>query len=164
MIMFAEKHWERRMPSIELHRKRYTELHGTDAPPVMVADFTFCHKDAGYAKEAAEKYLNCYLVSLLEHYELMGDHLAKTEGYKAYGEVAEYLQNKGFEKYVDAFLAANAYGTPDQMLENFRKRRETIGPFELATCFRYGGIPADEAEASMHLFAKEVLPELKTWN
>ena len=164
MIMFAEKHWERRMPAIEQHRKRFSELHGRDAPPVMVADFTFCHSDPEYAKKAAERYLASYLSSLLEHYELMSSHLEETKGYQGYGEVAKYLQKHGFDKYVQAFLAANAYGTPDQMIETFRTRHEVIGSFELATCFRFGGIPSNEAEASMRLFAKEVIPELKRWN
>lgn len=164
MIMFAEKHWERRMPSIELHRKRYTELHGDGAPPVMVADFTYCHEDPKVAKEAGEQYLNSYLASLLEHYELMGDHLSETPGYEGYGEVAKFLQEKGFDKYVDAFLASNAYGTPEQIIERCRQRRDVIGCYEQATCFRFGGIPADASEASMRLFAKEVLPELKSWN
>ena len=32
-----------------------------------------------------------------------------------------------------------------------------------AACFRYGGMPQDEALASMRLFAERVLPELKSW-
>ena len=164
MIMFAEKHWDRRLPAIEQHRQLFSELHGCDAPPVMVADFTFCHADSGYAQKAGEQYLESYLSSLLEHYELMGEHLSQTKGYQGYGEVATYLRKHGFGKYVKAFLAANAYGTPDEMIDAFRARREIVGPFELATCFRYGGIPYEEAEASMRLFAREVLPELKSWD
>ena len=29
--------------------------------------------------------------------------------------------------------------------------------------FRFGGMPADVAEASMRLFAAELLPEIRTW-
>ena len=163
MIMFAEKAWDRRLPSIELHRKLFQETHGSEAPPVMVADFTYCHADSDHAKESAEKYLAQYLGSLLEHYELMSEHLSDTEGYETYGEVATFLREKGFDKYVDAFQASNAYGTPEQMIKRFRDRYDVIGTFELATCFRFGGIPIDDAEASMRLFAKEVLPELKSW-
>ena len=76
---------------------------------------------------------------------------------------AEILKHMGFERYVEGFLAANAYGTPDQMIKRFRERYEVIGSFELATCFRFGGIPYEEAEASMRLFAREVLPELQSW-
>lgn len=163
MIMFAETRWDRRMPSIEQHRKRFNEIHGREAPPVMVADFTFCHEDADYAHERAEHYLAVYLQSLLEHYELMGDHLGKTKGYAGYGKQAEILRHIGFDRYVEGFLAANAYGTPQQMLDKYQARHDIVGSFESATCFRFGGIPYEQAEASMHLFAEKVLPELKSW-
>ena len=39
-----------------------------------------------------------------------------------------------------------------------------IGDFELDISFRFGGIPYENAEASLRLFAKEVLPVLKSWN
>ena len=163
MIMFAETRWEKRMPSIEQHRKRFKEIHGREAPPIMVADFTFCHEDADYAHERAEHYLAVYLQSLLEHYELMGYHLGKTKGYAGYGKQAEILRHIGFDRYVEGFLAANAYGTPQQMLDKYKARYDIVGGFESATCFRFGGIPYEQAEASMHLFAEKVLPELKSW-
>jgi alkanesulfonate monooxygenase SsuD/methylene tetrahydromethanopterin reductase-like flavin-dependent oxidoreductase (luciferase family) len=163
MILFAETHWERRLEGIERHRSRFRELHSGAAPPVMVADFTFCHPDREYAHALGERCLASYLASILEHYELMSDHFANTEGYRGYGKQAEHLRRIGFDKYVDGFLASNAFGTPDEMLAKFRARYEVIGPFELATCFRFGGIPFAEAEQSMALFAKEVLPELKRW-
>jgi hypothetical protein len=115
-------------------------------------------------KRGGSEYLAHYLESLLEHYELMGDHLGKTKGYQGYGKQAEMLRDIGFDKYVEGFLASNAYGTPDMMLQKLRERYEIIGSFELATCFRFGGIPYEEAEASMHLFAHKVLPELKSWD
>jgi len=37
------------------------------------------------------------------------------------------------------------------------------GPVEAASAFRFGGIPYEEAEASMRLFAAEVLPVLESW-
>ncbi|MEZ5558982.1 MAG: LLM class flavin-dependent oxidoreductase [Pseudomonadales bacterium] len=163
MIMFSEAHWDRRLPSIERHREQFQALHGEPAPPPLTADFAFCHTDPGYARDVAEQCLATYLQSLLEHYELMGTHLDQMQGYQGYGRQAAKLREIGFEKYVEGFLAANAYGTPEQMLEKFRERREVIGAFELATCFRFGGISYADAEASMRLFAAEVLPELKTW-
>ena len=163
MIMFSEAHWERRLPSIEHYRERYRRHHGEDAPPVMTADFTFCHEDAAHAKEVAERCMAKYLESLLEHYNLMGTHLDEMKGYTGYGKQAAKLREIGFDKYVSGFLAANAYGTPDEMLEKYRDRHAVIGPFEEAACFRYGGMGTDDARASMQLFAEKVLPELKSW-
>jgi hypothetical protein len=129
----------------------------------MTADFTFCHRDPGYAREVAEDCMARYLQSLLEHYELMDDHLLDVKGYQGYGRQAGHLKAMGFDKYLAGFLAANAYGTPEQMLEKFRQRRAIIGDYELATCFRFGGMDIEDTRASMELFAKEVMPELKRW-
>ena len=132
-------------------------------PTTNTADFTFCHTDAAYAQEVAERSMACYLRSLLEHYELMDDHLLQVKGYEGYGKQAGTLKAIGFDKYLGGFLAANAYGTPEQMLAKFRERRETIGDFDLATCFRFGGMSIEDSRASMALFAREVMPVLKSW-
>ena len=163
MIMFAETDWRKRMPSIERHRTQFRALHDSEAAPPLIADFTYCHEDPDLARERGEEYLASYLASILEHYELMGDHLAKTKGYERYGKQAETLREIGFEKYVQGFLASNAYGTPDQIIEMLRARYDIVGPFDMATCFRFGGVPFAEAKASMDLFAETVLEEVKSW-
>ncbi|SVE09849.1 uncharacterized protein METZ01_LOCUS462703, partial [marine metagenome] len=61
------------------------------------------------------------------------------------------------------FMEAAVWGTPDRILREFEKRLEIIGDFELATSFRFGGTPYHVAEQSIKLFAKEVLPVLKSW-
>ena len=52
----------------------------------------------------------------------------------------------------------------DSTESSLEARRELLGPFELATTFRFGGLPFEHAESSLRLFAKEVLPVIKTWN
>jgi alkanesulfonate monooxygenase SsuD/methylene tetrahydromethanopterin reductase-like flavin-dependent oxidoreductase (luciferase family) len=164
MIMFAETNWEKRMPSIQRHRDLFLEQHGVPAPPPLTADFTFVDHNADRAKEVAEEHLARYLATILDHYELMSDHFDDMEGYQGYGRQADLLRKIGFEGYVKGFLGSNAYGTPDQLLERFEARRDIIGPFELATCFRFGGIDYKDAESSLKLFAAEVLPVLQQWD
>ncbi|MBJ40580.1 MAG: hypothetical protein CMD83_19355, partial [Gammaproteobacteria bacterium] len=82
---------------------------------------------------------------------------------EAYGQQTEVLRHVSLERYVEGFLATNAFGTPDQMLAKFEERYDVLGSFELATCFRFGGIPTEESVASMQLFAEKVLPELRSW-
>lgn len=163
MVMFAETNWTRRLEAIERHRALFRELHGTDPGPVLTADFTYCHRDAAYAKERGEQYLAGYLHTILEHYELFSDHFKDIPGYTGYGRQAERLQAMGLQSYIDGFLAANAYGTPDQILTRLDERRSLLGAFEECTAFRFGGTPFAEAEASLKLFAAEVLPVLKGW-
>lgn len=51
---------------------------------------------------------------------------------------------------------------PDRILRMLEERRR-VGEFELATSFRFGGIPFEVAEKSMRLFAKEILPAPHSW-
>ncbi|WP_420446732.1 hypothetical protein [Candidatus Poriferisodalis sp.] len=57
----------------------------------MTADFCLCMPDAAQAQERAHHYMGTYLGSLLEHYEVMGDHFAVTEGYDAYAKASMEL-------------------------------------------------------------------------
>jgi hypothetical protein len=43
------------------------------------------------------------------------------------------------------------------------QRREAIGELALSPIVRYGSPPVERAEASLRLFAAEVLPELARW-
>ena len=88
---------------------------------------------------------------------------AETKGYEAYASAAGALQRMGMSGFLEGFLDATAHGTPEQVIAKYRERWELLGPFEAAPAFRFGGIPYEEAEASMRLFAAEVLPELKSW-
>jgi len=74
------------------------------------------------------------------------------------------LNRVGMTGLLDGFLSATCYGTPEQIIEKYHARRELIGDFEAAPAFRFGGIPFDEAKASLTLFANEVVPELKRWS
>ena len=60
-------------------------------------------------------------------------------------------------------MEAASWGTPDRILRGLEDRRELIREFELNVAFRFGGTPFDVAERGLKLFAKEVLPVLKSW-
>ena len=164
MIMFAERQWDARMPGIERYRDKFLAEHGFEAPPVLTCDFIYCDEKADRGEELGAQYLGSYLGSLLEHYELMGEHFAETEGYQGYGKNAELLRAVGESGFLEGFKQANAYGTPDQILGTLESRKKVLGSFEQSTAFRFGAIPFEQAEKSMRLFAREVLPVLKTWD
>jgi alkanesulfonate monooxygenase SsuD/methylene tetrahydromethanopterin reductase-like flavin-dependent oxidoreductase (luciferase family) len=164
MIMFAERAWDSRLPSIEHYRKQFEAQNESPAPPVLTCDFIYCDENANRGEELATKYLGTYLASLLDHYELMGEHFSDTKGYEGYGKNAEVMRAMGESGFLKGFMRANAYGTPEQILRRLEDRRKALGTFEQSTSFRFGGISYEDAEKSMRLFAKEVLPVLKTWD
>ena len=60
-------------------------------------------------------------------------------------------------------MQAASWGTPDKILRGLETRRQVVGDFEMNVAFRFGGTPYAVAERGLKLFAKEVLPVLKTW-
>jgi alkanesulfonate monooxygenase SsuD/methylene tetrahydromethanopterin reductase-like flavin-dependent oxidoreductase (luciferase family) len=163
MVMFADRSWKSRLPSIERWRSLYREFHDAEPPPPLICDFVYCHADEAVAAERGTQYIANYLQSVLEHYEVMGDHFEGLKGYDAYATASTVLRQVGESGFLKGFLDATASGTPEQIIAKYRARWELLGGFEAAPAFRFGGVPFDEVESGMRLFAAEVLPEIRSW-
>jgi alkanesulfonate monooxygenase SsuD/methylene tetrahydromethanopterin reductase-like flavin-dependent oxidoreductase (luciferase family) len=158
MVMFSQQPWERQASSVATYRERFVAAHGREPGPPVVCDFVYCDASATRAEEAAHKYIAGYLASVMEHYELESDHFKQAKGYESYGSAVDMLRSVGLDKLCEMYLGVNVWGTPEQIVERLRARREVIGDHDLTCCFQYAGLPYEEAEASMRLFAREVLP------
>jgi len=163
MLMFADRPWPLRLPGIQKYRELFAKYHGVEAPPVVTADQCICASTAAEAEDLAERHMASFVDSNLEHYELMSTHFETAKGYDAYAKKSQIARETGRDGLVKALLQVAVRGTPDQVLRAYEARRELLGDFELNSSYRFGGIPLAKAEASMRLFAKEVLPVLKTW-
>ena len=163
VVMFADRPWEMRMPGIERARSLHREFHGTEAPNVMLTEFVICNTDLARAEEDARQYQGKFVESNFYHYEFLGDHFQSVKGYDSYQQKAEIARSTGMEGAVDGFMKAASWGTPDKILRGLEDRRSLIGDFEWNVSFRFGGTPYNVAEKGLKLFAKEVLPVLKSW-
>src|SRR6516164_11700325 len=163
MVMFSDRPWPMRLPAIQRNREMHRKFHGIDAPTMMITDFCLCAPSLDEAEALARKYMGKFVESNFDHYEFLGEHFATVKGYDAYAQKAEIARKGGLEGAVDGFLKAAVWGTPDRILRELEARREVVGEFELNTAFRFGGIPHELAERSLKMFAKEILPVLKSW-
>ena len=84
-----------------------------------MCDFVYCSADAG--DERGPQYMAAYLQSVLEHYEILGDHFEGLKGYDAYASAATVLRRMGETGFMKGFLEATASGTPDHILETYRR-------------------------------------------
>ncbi|HEV3225600.1 MAG TPA: LLM class flavin-dependent oxidoreductase [Acidimicrobiales bacterium] len=158
MVTFSQRPWADQAVAMDTYRRRFTERHGREPEAPMICDFVYCHEDADRAEEIANKYIAGYLASVMEHYELESDHLKQAKGYESYGSAVDLMKAIGLEKLCSMYLEVNVWGTPSQIIDRLRARREVVGDHDLTCCFRYAGLPYEEAEASMRMFAREVLP------
>lgn len=146
------------MPTITEYRNQYRDEHGVEAPPIALNANMYCHPDAEVAQERSLRYVHTFFASNVQHYEFMGTHFKDTKGYERYDEIAKAFREAGLEKAADNYHACALTGTPDQILEKLAGIRDVLGDFQLTVLPSFGGMPYDQAEASLELFAKEVMP------
>lgn len=71
------------------------------------------------------------------------------------------LRTHGKEAILEGYFQAQLWGTPEQIIEKYRQRVALSGGHHEVLTFSYGAMPYDRVEASMRLFAKAVLPEMR---
>lgn len=164
MVMFADRPWEMRKPGIERGRELHRKYHGTPPPVPMLTEFAVCGTDPAATEEEAKKYQGKFVESNFHHYELLGEHFKTVKGYDSYQQKAELARKGGgLQGAIEGFMKAASWGTPDKILRGLEARRALLGDFEMNVAFRFGGTPMEVAERGLRLFAKEVLPVVKTW-
>lgn len=162
LLIIPQKPWDVVRAELETYREVYRETNRVEAPPPIVSAWVVCDEDAGRAEESARRWIGGYWKTVVEHYELVGDHLAKTAGYESYGRMQEIASARGgIDALVEFFLGIQVWGTPDQCYEKILEIRRITGAESFTGVFSFAGMPFDEAERSMRLFAREVRPRLQ---
>jgi alkanesulfonate monooxygenase SsuD/methylene tetrahydromethanopterin reductase-like flavin-dependent oxidoreductase (luciferase family) len=161
MVVFSQRPWPDQAAAYETYKQRFVARHDRDPLPLVACDFVYCDRDAGRAAEMAERHIAGYLTSVMQHYELASDHFKEAKGYESYGSAVDLLKAIGLEQMCEMYLGVQAWGTPAQIIERIEARRELLGDFDLTCCFRYAGLPLEDAERSMRTFAADVLPALR---
>ena len=161
VLIIAQKPWAAHMVDLRNYEKIFRETHGRPAPRPLVTSFTVCHRDAGKARDLAAHYIAGYWREVVKHYELTGAHFATTVGYEYYADVAARLRAEGADGYTEFFMELQVYGTPQQCYDriaNIHAQSDCCGSI---SAFKFGGMPYADARASMRLFAREVMPQLR---
>jgi len=164
LMIFSQQTWEMfKDGALAEYRKSYRAHHDAEPPPPLTGDLVFCHEDAERAEELAMRYMPNYFLTIIKHYEIMGEHFKDAKGYEHYATASDLFKQVGLEVAADVYCSVQTWGTPQMILEKLRWRQELIGGFELNLISNYGGMPFEEAEKSIRLFASEVLPEVQSW-
>ena len=164
MVMFADRPWDMRAPMIERGRELHRKYHGTAPPMPLLTEFAIVGTNLAQCEEEARKYQGKFVESNFHHYEFLGEHFKSVKGYDSYQQKAEIARKGGgLPAAVEGFMKAASWGTPDKILRGLEERRKLLGDFEMNVAFRFGGTPYDVSERGLKLFAKEVLPVVKSW-
>jgi alkanesulfonate monooxygenase SsuD/methylene tetrahydromethanopterin reductase-like flavin-dependent oxidoreductase (luciferase family) len=141
-------------------RDRFREVHGSEPPPPVLLDFTYCHEDADVQDKTMRDHLAPFYNSMIDHYNFDGKHFGSTKGYEHYATGADMLSDVGRDAGFEGFLDLQWKGTPEAMVEKMRERIELIGDFRQMLLCSYGGMPLESVKESLRLITEQVLPEV----
>ncbi|MEE4145221.1 MAG: LLM class flavin-dependent oxidoreductase [Halieaceae bacterium] len=161
ILLFSNRSDESLAESVAIYRESYGQHHGTEPLPPRVCDFMYCAESTEQAGVVGHQAISNYFVSVMNHYELLGDHFPR--GYQSYQEQSAALQSIGKVQACADYVAVQSCGTPQEIIQRLQARRDVIGDYELNVCARFGGLTIEEATNSLSLFGRHVLPVLRQW-
>jgi alkanesulfonate monooxygenase SsuD/methylene tetrahydromethanopterin reductase-like flavin-dependent oxidoreductase (luciferase family) len=165
VLMVMQNEWPKAAEDIARYREMATAAGHAPRPPIILTNVC-CAESRQEAQERAVRYLGLKWQSIDDHYHFSDGHLSTVKGYESYGKMARtYAKiNESAEtrtKATDFYVSIQIVGTPDDCLEKIRELRRCTGMDHLVTEFSFGGLPHEEAEINMRLFADRVLPTLQ---
>lgn len=162
VLLIPQKPWEQMRDEAATYRAIYRDAMQAEPPPPIVAGWTLVDESPERAEEKAREWIGAYWRSVVAHYEFDKPHLKATPGYEFHGLMYDRLTAPGgFERMTDFYIGLQPWGTPEQVYEKIVSFADLVGADYFVGVFRYGGMSVEDAEASMRLFAREVLPELQ---
>jgi len=124
----------------------------------MMAFHMLCHQDSAQAANLARGPLNRYLKTLTAAASDWTDG-ANSADYQGYDKIVAALSQETFDSQVAK--GAAWVGSPADVIEQVREYDRLIGGFEIASLqVNFNTVSVQDAEVSMRLFAKEVMPNL----
>lgn len=152
---------EQQADQFNIWRDKYVESHNKPAPPPVLLDFAYCHRDPAVAEKNMKQYLAPFFSSMVDHYGFDKKHWGETTQYKYYQNGADLLREAGREAGFEGFYGLQWKGTPEAMIEQMRTRIDLIGDFDQMLLTSFGGMPYEMVQESLELITTEVLPEVR---
>jgi len=164
LLVIMQNEWPKAAEDIKRYRELTTSVGHTPRPPIILTNIS-CADSRAEAQERAEQYLSRKWDSIDTHYHFSDGHLATVKGYEFYGGMAKtYSKMKDAsyrKKATDFYVKIQVVGTPDDCLQQIAELQRLTGLTHLVGEFGYGGMPNEEAQLNLRLFADRVLPTLQ---
>jgi alkanesulfonate monooxygenase SsuD/methylene tetrahydromethanopterin reductase-like flavin-dependent oxidoreductase (luciferase family) len=164
VLVIMQNEWPIAAEGIQHYREVASSVGHTPRPPIILTNVSVAESRAE-AHERAVQYLSRKWDSIDTHYHFSDGHLAAVKGYEFYGKMAKTyskMKDENFRQQATEFyVKIQVVGTPDECLQQLVELQRLTGLDHLVTEFGYGGMPHEEAELNMRLFADRVMPVLQ---
>ena len=164
MMVIMQNEWPKAAAEIDRFRAIAAAVGHVPPPPVILTNVA-CAESRDEAHERAMRYLGRKWDSIDNHYHFSDGHLATVKGYEAYGKMtktyAKMKEDAARQKATEFYVRIQIVGTPDDCIQQIAELRSLTGTDHLIADFSYGGMPHEQGELNMRLFADRVVPVLQ---
>ncbi len=164
MMVIMQNEWVKAATDIQSFRDIAISVGHTPKPPVILTNVSVA-ESREEANERAQQYLGAKWDSIDNHYKFSDGHLATVKGYESYGKMAKtYSKLKDEEarkKLTDFYVNIQIVGTPEDCKGQIAELQRLTGTDHIVCDFSYGGMPHEQGELNMRMFATEVMPTLQ---
>jgi alkanesulfonate monooxygenase SsuD/methylene tetrahydromethanopterin reductase-like flavin-dependent oxidoreductase (luciferase family) len=164
VLVVMQNEWPKAAEDIQRYRDVAASVGHTPRPPIILTNISVA-ESRSEAQERAATYLSRKWDSIDTHYHFSDGHLASVKGYEFYGKMAKTyakLKDESFrQKATEFYIKIQVVGTSDDCLQQLAEMRRLMGLDHLVAEFAFGGMPHEESELNMRLFAERVMPALQ---
>jgi alkanesulfonate monooxygenase SsuD/methylene tetrahydromethanopterin reductase-like flavin-dependent oxidoreductase (luciferase family) len=164
MMVIMQNEWPKAAADIDRFREIAAAVGHVPPPPLILTNVS-CAESRDEAHERAMRYLGRKWDSIDNHYHFSDGHLATVKGYEAYGKMtktyAKMKEDTARQKATEFYVKIQIVGTPDDCIQQIAELRALTGTEHMIADFSYGGMPHEEGELNMRLFADRVVPVLQ---
>jgi alkanesulfonate monooxygenase SsuD/methylene tetrahydromethanopterin reductase-like flavin-dependent oxidoreductase (luciferase family) len=159
MFNFAAT-WENAAAQSEAFNAARAE-YGWDPVEPLGAIYVYCAETEAQAREVGRKWAENVMDAGIQHYKLLQvPEVVKMFMGNESADGGRPSDDQMRAALKEGFVNSAVIGTPDRVCEKMFAIQRMVNHAEFMCHFKYGAMPYDEAEQSMRLFAREVLPAL----
>jgi alkanesulfonate monooxygenase SsuD/methylene tetrahydromethanopterin reductase-like flavin-dependent oxidoreductase (luciferase family) len=164
LLVIMQNEWPKAAEDIQRFRDITASVGHAPRPPIISTNISVADSREE-AHERAALYLARKWDSIDTHYHFSDGHLANVKGYEFYGGMAKTYSKMKDETYrkkaTEFYVKIQVVGTPDDCLQQIAELQRLTGLTHLVGEFGYGGMPHEDAQLNLRLFADRVLPTLQ---
>ena len=146
----------------DTYHKVWGETHGArKAPAPLLSGTIFVDESSERAKTLSSAYHRVNFRAAVKNYGMADDDFGTAKGNEFYKSMK--IAPDKIDEMADKMGTVMPAGNPQEILEILDRIRGEVNLQGFFPHFHFGGMPREEAERNMRLFAEKCLPEVKSW-
>jgi alkanesulfonate monooxygenase SsuD/methylene tetrahydromethanopterin reductase-like flavin-dependent oxidoreductase (luciferase family) len=147
----------------DTYNKVWSETHGADraSPSPLLSGTIFVDESSDRAKEMSCKYHRVNFRAAVKNYGMAEEDFGTSKGNEFYKNMK--IAPDKIDEMADKMGTVMPAGNPTEILEILERVNKEANLQGFFPHFHFGGMPREEADRNMRLFADKCLAEVKSW-